>query len=493
MEKKRIEMGQHERDVLRVMSSVLEGERTQGEAARLLGKSVRQVRRVQRRLEAEGDGGVVHRLRGKPSNHASGEEVRQRVLRLYREKYLGFGPTLAAEKLAGTDGVVVTRETLRQMLLAEGLWERRRKRDAHRSRRERRACFGELVQSDASTHDWLEGRGDRMALLGMIDDASSRVVARFYPAETSEGYMDVLGRWVKAYGRPLGWYSDRHGIFRAEDAEGEPTATQFSRALGELGIELILANSPQAKGRVERLWNTAQDRLVKELRLAGATTMARANEVLESVFLPWFNRECAVEPSSPNDAHLPLGEGHDLEAILSTQEQRTVANDYTIRFENRVYQLLPPAWPGQRGGKVVVEKRLDGSTRVRFKGRYLPYRQAPRPARAAAGDAADAAGPAAGCGAPAPGPLGALPPNPRSLTPGPIPAGAVAPPDAKGAATGGQAKGRAVEAARPPAVHRAAGRSGRTPAEPCPPGGGSCGTGSKAFRPAPDHPWRNGR
>jgi len=489
MEKDRIEMGQRDRDVLKVMSPVLKGERTQAEAARLLGLSERQVRRLQRRLESEGDAGVVHRLRGKPSNRRLEEEVRARVLGLYREKYKGFGPTLASEKLAESEGVAVARE----MLMAEGLWERRRRREVHRSRRERRACFGELVQADASDHDWLEGRGPRMALVGVIDDATSRALARFHESETTEAYMDVLGRWVKKYGRPLAGYTDRHGIFRAEDAQGNATATQFSRALGELGIELILANSPQAKGRVERLWGTAQDRLVKELRLAGAATIEAANAVLESVFLPWFNRRCTVKPSSPNDAHLPLGPGHDLAAILCRQERRVVANDYTIRLDNRVYQLLPPPWPGERGGEVVVELRLDGSMHVRFKQRYLPFREVPPPAKApeaqagAGAGGAGAGGAGAGFAGQAPGPLGALPPNPRSLTPGPIPAGA------GGAAQGAEkkAKGGAAEAAPPPAVHRAGGRSGRTPAEPCPPGGGNCGTRPKARRPPPpDHPWR---
>jgi hypothetical protein len=471
MEKDVLEMSQRERDVLKVMSLVLKGERTQAEAARLLGRSVRQVRRLQRRLEGRGDGGVVHGLRGRPSNRAVDEAVRERVLGLYREHYAGFGPTLAAEKLLEGHELPVGRETLRQWLLAAGLWTPKRRRDRHRSRRQRKACFGEMVQADGSEHDWLEGRGPRMVLVGMIDDATSRVVARFYPAETTEAYLDLVGRWVRKYGRPLAWYSDRHSVFRADEVVGGErlaVPTQFSRALGELGIGLISANSPQAKGRVERLWGTAQDRLVKELRLAGAATLERANAVLEAKFLPWFNRRCTVKAASGNDAHRPLGKAHDLAAILSVQETRVVANDYTIRFGGRAYQLLPPVWPGQRGGKVTVERRLDGSMRVRFKHRYLEYREA-APAEQAARD-----GGAAGQGA------GALPPDPRSLAPEPIPAGQA----------GREAKGRAGTPARPPAVHRAGGRSGRTPAEPCPPAGRSCGRGKDAYRPAPDHPWR---
>ena len=462
MEKDRIEMSQRERDVLKVMSPVLKGERTQSEAARLLRRSERQVRRLQRRLEGEGDGGVVHRLRGKPSNRALDEAVKRQVLGLYRRHYEGFGPTLAAEKLLEGHELSVGRETLRQWLLAEGLWSPRRRREKHRSRRERRSCFGEMVQADASEHDWLEGRGGRMVLVGMIDDATSRVVARFYPAETTEAYMDLLGRWLRKHGRPVAWYSDRDSVFVATDALGEAVPTQFSRALSELGVELISANSPQAKGRVERLWGTAQDRLVKELRLAQARTIEQANAVLDEKFLPWFNRRCAVKPASGNDAHRPLGRGHDLAAILSIQEQRTVANDYTIRRGNQAYQLLPPAWPGQRGGKVVVEQRLDGSMHVRFKQRYLAYKELPPPA-------------AKGAGAP--------PPDPRSLAPGPIPA-------EEGEKAGEKAKDRAGVPARSSAVHRAGGRSGRTPALPYPPASRSCGRGKDAYRPAPDHPWR---
>ncbi len=270
-------MSQRDRDVLKVMSLVLKGQRTQVEAARLLKLGVRQVRRIQHRLKSSGDGAVVHRLRGRPSNRRIDDAVKRKALLLYRQKYLGFGPTLAAEKLAEEDRVKVAVRTLGEWLLAAGLWTRHRRRDRHRSRRMRRACFGEMVQADASLHDWLEGRGQglKLTLVGMIDDATGKMLCRFYPSETSEAYMDLLSRWIASHGRPLSWYSDRHGIFRAESrllGEDEPVAvaTQFSRALAELEVELILANSPQAKGRIERLWGTAQDRLVKELRPPGA-------------------------------------------------------------------------------------------------------------------------------------------------------------------------------------------------------------------------------
>jgi transposase len=467
MEKDRIEMSQRERDVLKVMSGVLKGERTKAEAARLLKRSERQVRRLARRMKAEGDKAVVHRLRGKPSNRRLAAATRRTVLELYKSRYAGFGPTLAREKLAEGHEVKVGKETLRQLLLREGLWQRKRERDRHRSRRERRQCLGEMVQADASEHDWLEGRGPRMVLLGMIDDATNRILVRFYASETTEAYMDLLGRWVRKYGRPVSWYSDRDSVFRAESAKDreQSVPTQFSRALAELGIELILAGSPQAKGRIERLWGTLQDRWVKELRLADVRTIEQANALVDEKLTREFNRRFTVKPASGNDAHRPLGPGQDLEAILSVQEARTVANDYTIRLANEFYQLLPPVWPGERGGKVIVEKRLDGRMKVRFKQRYLDYRRIEK-RKEAAGD------------------MGALPPNPRSLALEPIPAGE---------AGLERSETRADESARAPAVYRTVGRSGRTPALPCPPGGGRCGSGKGAYRPAPSHPWRNGR
>ncbi len=463
MEKDRIEMTQRERDVLKVMSLVLKGDRTQVEAARLLKLSVRQVNRIRRRLVAGGDGAIVHGLRGKPSNRRFGEAVRKQALSLYRRKYLGFGPTLASEKLAEDDKVVVATRTLREWMLSEGLWQRQRRRDKHRQRRARRMCFGEMVQADASTHDWLEGRGPMLALVGMIDDATDRVVLRFHESETTEAYMDVLGRWIRKFGRPVSWYSDRHGIFRAEESvagydEKQSVSTQFSRAIDELGMELILANSPQAKGRVERLWSTCQDRLVKELRLAQTRTLEGANGVLDEKFSGWFNRRCTNKPGG-NDAHRPIDK-LDLDAVLSIQHERVVMNDYTIRFENQVYQLLPPALPGQRGGKVIVENRADGSMRIRFKGRYLAW----EPALAASGKKKEA------------DELGALPPTPRSLPHGLIPVM--------------KANDPAEGSTGSITVHQTGGRSGRTPAEPCPSAGGSCGSSKQSWRPASTHPWR---
>jgi transposase len=449
-------MSQRERDRLKVMSLVLEGKRTQGEAARLLGLTDRSIRRIQRRLEQEGDGGIVHRLRGRPSNRAAGDDLRRQVIARYRERYGGFGPTLAAEKLRA-EGLPVSDETLRIWLLEEGLWERKRRRDQHRQRRPRRECYGELTQADGSHPDWLEGRGEKIVLVVMIDDATSRATARFYPGETTAAYMDLLGRYLRRHGRMNAMYVDRDSIFRAEKSDAyddRPVLTQFSRALGELQIELILANSPQAKGRVERFHQTAQDRLVKELRLAGARTLEEANAVLEKVFLPWFNRRCTVKPGSRNDAHRPLHPSMNLAAILSIQEPRRVGNDYTIRLENQIYQILPPALPGLRRGRVIAEKRLDGSLHLRLGKQYLKFRAWSQPKAS-----------------------GALPPNPRSL------------PRARTPAEVRNEQGQAAATARPSAVRPTAGRSGRTPAEPCPPNGQPSVLPATGTRLRPDQAW----
>jgi len=456
----RIPMSQRERDRLRVLHSVLEGKRTQAEAARLLRLTTRHVRRLLRRLQQGGAASLVHRLRGRPSNHRLDAKLRGRVLQLYRKDFPDFGPTFAAEKLAER-GLEVSADTLRRWLLAEGLWQPRRRREQHRSRRPRRACCGELVQMDTSIHDWTEGRGEDMVLIHMIDDATSRLPARFYDADTVRNHFDLLQRWLAPHGRPLALYTDRHSIFAPQDkGQALPDAeTQFGRALRELAIELIRAHSPQAKGRVERSFGTAQDRLVKEMRLAKVKTIAQANALLDGGLLAKHNRLFSKPPREAGDAHRPLGAAFNLAAILSRQEQRVVANDYTVRFENRCYQLDKPIYPGERGGKVVVEVRLDGRMAIRFKGHYLKYHEiSPRGA--------------------APG--GSARQTRRSLAPGgPTP-------------VGGEEGPASAEEAEAPGVQPTGGRSGRTSAEPCPPDGAGEDSKKGPYRPAADHPWRRG-
>src|SRR5579871_2130453 len=451
----RIAMSQRERDLLKIMAPVLNGKRTQAEAARLAELSVRQVRRLQRKLEQGGDAALVHGLRGRPSNRRLEPQYRQQVLDTYRQRFADFGPTFACEKLAELD-LHVNPDTLRRWLIAEGLWQRRRRRDPHRSRRPRRACFGELVQIDASLHGWLEGRGETPVLISMIDDATSRVLARFYPGATVEANMDLVERWLRRYGRPVALYSDRHSIFEPQDkGQLRPDAeTQFGRALRELDIGLIRAHSPQAKGRIERSFGTAQDRWVKELRLAGACDVAQANAVLERL-LPGHNRRFAKPARDDADAHRALGQAFDLAAIFSLQTERVVANDYTVRFQNRFYQLLKPVYPGQRGGRVVLEQRLDGSLAIRFGTHYLRYQEVTD--RAVVG--------------------GSTPKPPEFSA---LAADATAEEKDRGPQTSAWFPGR------PPAD----GRSGRTPAEPYPPDGGAQDSGQDRKGPGKDHPWR---
>ena len=458
-----LEMSQRDRDRLKVLHGVIQGERRQKEAGRLLRLSVRQVRRLVRRLREAGDRGIIHRLRGRPGNRQLPAELRQRVVAEYQRCYSGFGPTLASEKLA-EQGLRVSPDTLRRWLMAAGLWQSQRQRDKHRQRRPRRECFGELVQMDTSIHDWLEGRGETMVLIAMIDDATSRVQAGFYPAETLEGHFDLLRRWLKKHGRPLALYTDRDSIFEAT-AKGKPDysgQTQFGRALEELEIDRTTAYSPQAKGRIERFFETAQDRWVKEMRLAGVTTRAQANALLRSKLVPEFNRRFTVGPARRRNAHRDLGPEHHLAAILSAQVQRGVANDYTVRFRNRCFQLLPPALPGLRRGRVIIEQRLDGAWAIRFGQHYLRFREIPL----AAQDFARAARLG-----------GAAPQTPRSLTllrPTPV----------------ANNKDRAADTARSSGVQPTARRSGRTPAEPYPPNGKAKTNYQEKNRPAKDHPWR---
>jgi helix-turn-helix protein len=455
-----VSLSQRELDTLKVLTAVREGQRSQVEAARLLGITPRHVRRLLHKVQDRGDSALAHGLRGHPSNRQTHADLRQRVLQAYRADFHDFGPTLACEKLADL-GLRVSRETLRRWLIQEGLWQPHQRRDTHRRRRARRDCFGELIQMDTSLHDWIEGRGESMVLINMIDDATSRIDCGFYAGETVEAHMDLLGRWIRRWGRPVALYTDRDSIFEYHSrGRGDPEGlTQFGRALQELGIHLILARSPQAKGRIERFFETAQDRWVKEMRLAGVSTRQHANELARSLLIPQFNRRFTVSPASPSDAHRPLGPEHNLGAILSIQHQRVVANDYTVRFQNRIYQVDKPIYPGLRKGQVILELRLEGSLAIRFGDKYLNYHEVtPR-------------GEVLG---------GAAPQTPRSL-----PQERPTPEQEKKAAAPG-------EEADSPGVQPADGRSGRTSAEPYPPGGAAEDTKKGPYRPAASHPWRKG-
>jgi len=308
------------------------------------------------------------------------EGVRRKALRLVQAKYRDFGPTLASEYLAKQDGMEVSKETLRQWLIGAGLRRlKRRKAEEVHVWRPRRSCRGELVQWDTSEHEWLEGRGPKLYLVAMIDDATSRAYARFVSQDSTEENLRVLWRYLERWGRPVEFYTDKSSLFtvnrarvEAADEAAEEELTQIGRALRELGIGWVAAHSPQAKGRIERFFGTAQDRLVKGLRLARARTEEEANRYLEEEYLPQWEQRFTVVSRQTADAHRPLGAEHDLAAILSRVEERIVTPDYTVRYQGRIYQIgRSEIRPGLRGGRVRVEQRLDGSLGVQFRQRYL--------------------------------------------------------------------------------------------------------------------------
>ena len=379
-------MTQRDRDRLVVLKKAKKKLITQKQAASELELTERQVRRLLRRLATEGDKAVVHALRGRASNRKLSEEVRQKALTILSlPEWKGFGPTLASYHLAKDHGVRIGREALRQMMTAAGLWRTKPQKikDIH-VWRPRRSCLGELVQWDTSEHDWLEGRGEKLYLISMIDDATSRLLARFVGSDSTEENMRLLWTYLELNGRPAAFYTDKASLFRTapktrrdskalprEDEQQMPP-TQIARALQELQIVWIAAHSPQAKGRVERGFGTAQDRLVKGMRLAGVSTLKEANRYLEQEYLPWWNEHCTVVPASGADAHRPLGADHDLRSALSRVEQRQVTSDYTFSYEGTKYRILPACIrPGMRGSTVRIELRLDGSMAVRFRDQWV--------------------------------------------------------------------------------------------------------------------------
>lgn len=376
-------MSEKERIRLQALVRVKRGELTVVSAAEVMGVSLRQGRRVWKRFSTSGDAGLVHGLRGRSSNRRLSEEVRERVVKIHQEKYPDFGPTLACEKLALDHGLAVSPNTLTALLKKRGLWERRRRRGKHRKRRERRSCFGSMVQMDGSHHDWFEGRSAKCVLMVMIDDATSRAYARFYPAETTEAAFDVFERWVKRHGIPRSLYVDRHAIYRDETHPEKPT--QFGRAMKELWLELILAHSPQAKGRVERRNAVFQDRLVKEMRLRKISSIDQANALLDNMFLDDLNRRYAIEAKKAQDLHRGMDESVKLDEVLCVREERVVGQDWCVRWRNRWLQI-EKRHEGLRlaNKRVQVKQKRDGALIVQYKEQRLTCRelaQRPTPAK----------------------------------------------------------------------------------------------------------------
>lgn len=329
-------------------------------------------------MSRSGDQGVIHKARGKESNRKIPQDVKNTILSLYTEKYHDFGPTFACEKLLELDGIRISYETLRKWLCEGKPTTKRRKRQSHRKWRERKACFGAMVQIDGSHHDWLEGRGPELVLMAYIDDATSTVFARFYDYEGTMPAMDSFKRYVKKYGFPQSVYLDRHSTYKSmrrltlyEEREGiKDPLSQFERALGELGVTVIHAYSPQAKGRVERLFGTLQDRLVKEMRLRGVKTKAEANRFL-GTYLPVFNRKYRVVASDLGNVHTKVPADFDLDSLLCIKAERTVRKDNTVSFEGKLY-LIDSKCPTN---KVIVEQRLNGAQHITCKGIRLVYKE----------------------------------------------------------------------------------------------------------------------
>lgn len=381
-------MSNHEIDKLKVVNNVIMGRLTWNEAGSQLSLSDRQIGRLCIKVRKKGNAGIIHGLRGKPSNNQLKPGLLEKAMELVKSKYSDFGPTFANEKLFEIHRIVVSTPTLSHAMTKEGLWKPRKSKPKHRDWRPRRSCVGELVQLDGSDHDWFEGRGPKCVLLVFIDDATSRILyACFISVEDTLNLMAAVKSYLLINGRPMFWYVDKDSIYKInrqasieEQLRDEQSLTQFTRAMKELGVEVINADSPQAKGRVERGFGTHQDRLVKELRLAGISNMEDGNIFLAEVYVPKHNARFAVIPENNTNAHRPLLKSHCLEEILSLRTERTVANDYTIRKDNQFFQLLAeqPVRIKPKD-KVLVEMRLDGSRHMRFKEVYLGFKSIAKP------------------------------------------------------------------------------------------------------------------
>ena len=366
-----------------VLARVAAGTLRLGSAAALMDVSYRQAKRLYRRYRREGAAGLTHRSAGRASNQATAVTIRERVLALVREKYGGgvderFGPTLAAEHLASEDGLTVDHETLRRWMLAAGLWSRVRKGRPHRRRRERKAHFGELVQLDGSFHPWFEGRGPQSCLLTLVDDATGQTLGRFGAQETIWAAVGVLRAWIERYGMPQALYTDWKNVYvrvpnAAERVSGAEPLTQFGRMCATLGIRIIPASSPQAKGRIERNHGTQQDRLVKKLRRQGIADLAAANAFLETAYWADHNRRFAQPPASRDDFHVARPRGLRLETVFRLEEARTVSNDWVVRYHNRCLQLERQSGHAPARSTVVVCESVDGRLEIRYRDRVMRW------------------------------------------------------------------------------------------------------------------------
>jgi len=368
---------QRELKRLHIAQKVIEGAVRRAEAAEMLLLSDRQMRRIVGRVRGEGPRGVVHRSRGRESNMKYPEELKGRVTELYRQNYEGFGPTLAQEKLLERDGISISDETLRLWLIEAGLWKKRRKGRQHRQWRPRKERYGEMIQADGSHHDWFEGRGPESVFMGYIDDAMGKVYGRFYEYEGTLPAMDSFRRYIRKYGIPMSLYMDKHTTYKGmgkaiieDELLGTEPVSEFGRALKELGVQLIHAHSPQAKGRVERLFHTLQDRLVKEMRLRGISSIAEANEFLKE-YLPVYNRRFGKKAARTENLHRSIPKGLNLDRILCIKTERTVRNDFTVAHNRKLYQIEEAV----TAKKLMVEEYPDGSMALWCRAQKVKFKE----------------------------------------------------------------------------------------------------------------------
>jgi len=372
-----IMVSQRELKRLHIIQKVLNEKLSQVEAGEILLLSDRQIRRIVSKIRQEGDKGIRHGLRGKPSSRMLPKKVKEKAIKFYREKYKGFGPTLLSEKLLELEGIKISKETLRNWLIETGDWKKVRKSRTHRQWRERKHYFGEMVQMDGSHHDWLEGRGPELVLMAYIDDATNTVFARFYDYEGTIPAMESFKHYIEKYGIPISVYLDRHSTYKST---GKPTIedelankmpkSQFERALEELGVRVIHAYSPQAKGRIERLFKTLQDRLIKEMRLKGIRTKDEANEFLKH-YLKGHNKRFVFKPAKEGDLHRGIPKDADIDRILCIKTKRTLRNDFTISHDGNLYQITERV----NGKEVIVEERVDGSMHIICDNRRLKFKE----------------------------------------------------------------------------------------------------------------------
>jgi transposase len=376
---KEINMTKREISRADIFSEITQNKISQTKAAEVLGISIRHVQRLYAQYRAKGIVSLVSKQLGKPSNHQLPRILKARINELITcETYAGFGPTLMCEKLNELHGIEICPETMRQMMIQAEIWEASKKRHpVIHQQRKRRTRFGELVQIDGSPHAWFEDRGDPCVLIVFIDDATGCTYGKFFESETTQAYMITTWEYIIKYGRPLAFYSDKHGIFRINKPGclKKELITQYGRACKELDIEIICANTPQAKGRVERNNKTQQDRLVKELRLRGISTIDEANKFLATYWWETFNGKFAVHPENKEDAHRKLLQEHNIEKILCYKDTRTISKNLEVQHDNIIYQIIveKPSW-NLRGAKVTVVRNLKGQIYIEYKNKELPFR-----------------------------------------------------------------------------------------------------------------------